>query len=160
MEPWHDFLVAMAGASGVLVGLLFIAMSISLTELFKTPALLTRAAACLELLTGVLMLCCALLIPALGRTALGWIVVLGSGAIWSATSFASVKVLRVTASDYRLQSLLSLTLFQVATVPTIVAGLAMFRIGTDAMYLLAPAFMVSFAVAILDAWVLMIEVRR
>ncbi|MGN6482854.1 MAG: hypothetical protein ACTHMX_00490 [Thermomicrobiales bacterium] len=160
MEPWHEFLVAMAGASGALVGLLFIAMSISLDQLMKAPQLLTRAAACLELLTGVLMFCCALLMPGLDTTSIGWIMLVGGILVWSITSFSSFRVVAASEREYRSRSIVALILFQVATVPTVVAGIVAFRIGTDAMYILAAAFIVSFAVSVLDAWVLMIEVRR
>lgn len=160
MDSWHDFLIAMAGASGALVGLLFIAISISLDLLMKAPQLLTRAAACLELLTGVLMFCCALLMPGLGQTSVGWIILVGGIVIWCVTTFSSYRVVATAEREYRSRSIVALVLFQVATVPTVVAGLAAFRIGNDAMYILASAFIVSFAVAVLDSWVLMIEVRR
>lgn len=160
MDVWHDFLIAMAGASGALVGLLFVAISISLDQLLKAPNLLSRAAGCLELLTGVLMFCCAMLIPDLGTTAMGWIILLGGGGIWLAVTLSSIRGLRLGGPTYRRQSMIAVALFQLATIPQVIAGIAVFRIGDDALYLLAPAFMVAVIVAVLDSWVLMIEVRR
>lgn len=160
MEPWHEFLVALAGASGALVGLIIIAMSISLDQLLKAPNLVTRGAACLELLTGVLLVSCALLMPNLGDKAIGSIILTGGITIWAATTSEAIKSLATGSDTYKSRGFFALALFQVATLPQIVAGIAAFRIGADAMYVLALAFIVTFAAAVLDAWVLMVEVRR
>ncbi|MGC4105798.1 MAG: hypothetical protein QM753_05480 [Thermomicrobiales bacterium] len=160
MESWHEFLVALAGASGALVGLIIVAMSISLDLLMKAPNLISRGAACLELLTGVLLVSCALLMPDLGDQAIGSIILIGGVAIWAVTTASSIRSLVAGGHAYRGRGLFALALFQLATIPQIVAGIAAFRMGADAMYILAIAFIVTFGVAVLDAWVLMIEVRR
>lgn len=160
MEPWHDFLVALAGASGALVGLLFVAMSLSIDQLLKASHLLSRAAACLELLAGVLILSCTLLIPNVDTQAAGWLILLVGIGIWLAVTLSSLHSLREAWTTFRVPAILAVTLFQLATLPQIVAGAGMFVVGDDALYLLAPAFMLAFAVAVFDSWVIMIEVRR
>ena len=37
MDEWHDFFLAQAGASGVLTGLVFVAVSINLQEIVSDP---------------------------------------------------------------------------------------------------------------------------
>ena len=160
MEPWHEFLVALAGASGALVGLVIVAMSISLDQLLNAPNLISRGAGCLVLLTGVLLVSCALLMPDLGDNAIGAIILIGGLSVWATTTSSAVKSLKTSGKSYRGRGWFALLLFQFATIPQIVAGIVAFRLGPDAMYVLAAAFIVTFAVAVLDAWVLMIEVRR
>jgi hypothetical protein len=51
---WSDFLVAEAGASAALTGLIFVAVSINLSKILEYPGVSTRAAETLTLLLGVL----------------------------------------------------------------------------------------------------------
>jgi modulator of FtsH protease len=160
MESWHDFLIALAGASGVLVGLLFVAMSISLDQLLKAPHLISRGAGCLALIAGILMMCCALLVPDLGQTAIAWIILLGAIGLWGVVTATGVRAFEEGKATYRKQGIVAIVFFQLATLPQVAAGIGVFLVGTDALYLLAAGFMIAFIVAVLDSWVLMIEVRR
>lgn len=49
---------------------------------------------------------------------------------------------------------------QVATLPFVVAGIAVLGWGTDGLYWLVPGIVFSFMVALFDAWVLLIEINR
>jgi hypothetical protein len=54
MGDWHDFLLALAGAAGVLTGLVFVGVSINLEKIISQPGfgLSGRAAEALILLSG------------------------------------------------------------------------------------------------------------
>jgi modulator of FtsH protease len=56
MGDWHDFLLALAGAAGVLTGLVFVGVSINLEKIMSQPGfgLSGRAAEALILLVAVL----------------------------------------------------------------------------------------------------------
>lgn len=63
MAEWSDFFVAQAGASTALAGLIFAAISTSLTELLQFRHLVIRAAVALILLVSVLVMSSLLLAP-------------------------------------------------------------------------------------------------
>ena len=63
VDGWSDFYVAQAGASAALAGLLFVAISISLSDMLSFPHLPMRAASALALLTTVLFVSALMLIP-------------------------------------------------------------------------------------------------
>ncbi len=48
MEPWHDFFVAVAGASAALTGLIFVGVSLSLTRMLAIPRLADRASQAID----------------------------------------------------------------------------------------------------------------
>ena len=74
---WTDFLVAAAGASGALVGLVFVALSINLGRILALPGVSGRAAETILLLASALLATLLALIPGLAAAAVG-IVVSGS----------------------------------------------------------------------------------
>ena len=73
MGEWHEFFLAQAGAAGVLVGLVFVGVSINLEKILSDPGsgLTGRAAEALILLVAVLTASALLLVPAQGTTMIG-----------------------------------------------------------------------------------------
>ena len=69
MDEWHDFFLAQAGAAGVLTGLVFVAVSITLQEIVSESGsgLPGCAAEALILLVGVLTASILLLVPGQGK---------------------------------------------------------------------------------------------
>ena len=51
-------------------------------------------------------------------------------------------------------------LSQLASLPYVIAGILALAIGTVGLYLVVPAIIFSFIKAILDAWVLLVEINR
>jgi hypothetical protein len=70
-DAWHDFGVALVGASAALLGLLFVVVSIHLRVVVEDPVLRRRAEIMLGLLATTFAASAALLIPGQGRQALG-----------------------------------------------------------------------------------------
>src|SRR5262245_39825579 len=68
---WHDFGVALVGASAALLGLVFVVVSIHLEPIVADPVLRRRAEIMLGLLATTLAASAALLIPGQSREALG-----------------------------------------------------------------------------------------
>ena len=73
MDEWNEFFLAQAGAAGVLVGLVFVGVSINLEKILSDPAsgLTGRAAEALILLVAVLTASTLLLVPGQGTTLIG-----------------------------------------------------------------------------------------
>ena len=160
MTEWESFFVAQAGASAALAGLIFVSISISLDELLKYPNLVFRAAVALGLLLSVLVVSTLLLAPRTSERAVG-LELLGVGIVaWLVITAMSALGLRRTAAPFRRYSWLSLAMVQVAMIPFVIAGIVTLISGTDGRYWLLPGFIACFLIAVFDAWVLLVEMRR
>ncbi|HVU13687.1 MAG TPA: hypothetical protein VHD90_20545, partial [Phototrophicaceae bacterium] len=62
--------------------------------------------------------------------------------------------------QYRGQFLSNMVLTQLATLPYVIAGAAVLIFGTNGLYFLPVAMLFSFIKAVLDSWVLLIEINR
>jgi modulator of FtsH protease len=160
MTEWHDFFVAEAGASAALAGLIAVGLSISLAELLKYPHLLLRAAGALVLLMAVLVTSTMLLAPGQTMHTIG-IEVLGAGLVfWLITTGVGAAAMRGVDAQYRGGSLVAFVLRQCAIVLFVVAGVVVLSRGEGGLYWLVPAFIAAFVVALVDAWVILVEVHR
>jgi len=158
-EQWHDMFVAMAGAAAALTGLIFVAVSINLERVLKFPALPPRAVETLSILVGLLVLSVFVLIPGQSLTALGAeILVLGValGAV------LLVKRLRLprAAGQPRTWTVTPVVVILAATLPMAAAGISVLVRGGGGLYWLVAALILGFAGAVLNAWILLVEIHR
>ena len=87
--------------------------------------------------------------------------ILATGVVsWAFNTWLEVGNLRKVDKAYRKYWVLNAVLGQAALLPYIAGGIATLAIGIDGIYLLVPAMVFSFLKAIVDAWVLLIEVNR
>ena len=166
MREWTDFLVAAAGASSALVGLLFVGLSINLRKILANRQLPSRAMTATILLTTVLLVSLLGLVPGQsasifgGETfvlgALDWLG--GLSGLWPKWQYVRSKGRRDTAAPYSLA--FRFLLSHLATLPYCVAGILFWLGSATAPYWLVPAFLFSIFTAIYDAWVLLIEINR
>jgi hypothetical protein len=63
-------------------------------------------------------------------------------------------------TDLRRHLVVRMVLGQVATLPFVVAGVAVLSWGVGGLYWLVAAVVLSLVVAVLDAWVLLVEIQR
>src|SRR5918997_5127749 len=139
MGDWHDFFLAQAGAAGVLTGLVFVSVSINLEKILADPqsGLPGRAAEALILLVAVLTASTLQLVPgqstaligvevlAVGLAAWGWIV---------AIQLRRLGYWRTMRPDLRQAFVLRVALGQLATLPLVIAGVAVFTVGLGGLY--------------------------
>lgn len=160
MPGWDDFFTAQVGASAALAGLLFVGISINMPKIVGTPSLPDRALQALTLLVAILLVSSILLVPGQSTVAVGLeTIAIGIGILALALR-AALSSLRGVEAPYRRWHVRETALVATATALYPVAGLVMILVGTEGNYLLVPAYLVSFAVAILDSWVLLIEINR
>ena len=165
MDEWHDFFLATAGASAVLVGLVFVGLSINLEMIMSNPAygLTGRALEAMVLLMAVLIATCLLLVPAQGIVLAGVEVLAVGVADWGAILAIQLRQLRNWHSlEASLRRILVTRVVagQAATLPFVGAGVAILGWGEVGLFLLVSAVILTFIVAVGNAWVLLVEINR
>jgi hypothetical protein len=165
MDEWHDFFLAQAGAAGVLTGLVFVAVSINLQQIVseRGSGLPGRAAEALILLVGVLTASVLLLVPGQGQVMVGAEVLIVGLVSWGCV--VTIQLLRLRSwqamrADLRQAFVLRMALGQIATLPLVVAGIAVLAGGLGGLYWLVAGMLFSILVALFEAWVLLVEIHR
>jgi hypothetical protein len=165
VEEWHDFFLAAAGAAAVLAGLVFVGVSINLDTIMSNPTygLTGRALEALVLLVAVLIATILLLVPD-QRMVLAGAELLAVGVVdWAAVVTIQVLVLRNWRSlepAFRWHFVPRVVLCQLATLPIVAAGIGVMGWELGGLYWLVVGVVLSFLVAVGDAWVLLVEIHR
>lgn len=155
---WHDLFAASAGAAATLGGLLFVAVSLNLEHVLKTPTLPPLAARSLTGLLGLLLMSLLCLAPAQSAASLGAdITVLGVAIMVVVMASALRTHLPVTRWSWTVQTIV---LALVSTVPTVTAGVTLMLGAGGGLHWAVLELVCGFSVAIYAAWVLLIEIRR
>jgi modulator of FtsH protease len=165
MDEWHDFFLAQVGAAGVLTGLVFVGVSINLQQIVSQSGygLPGRAAEALILLVAVLTASVLLLVPGQGTMLIGGEVLVVGLVAWG--SIVVIQLIRLRSwqtmpSELRGPFVLRVALCQIATLPLLVAGIAVLAAGLGGLYWLVAGMVFSILVALFDAWVLLVEINR
>ena len=160
MDGWNDLLVATAGAASVLAGLIFVGLSINLDKLVGMSAVLLRAAAALALLVSTLSIAILLLIPEQSMRTAG-IEVLGvTVAVGGIVLLLSRRSIMRSEEEYRGNAIALSGLRVAALDPLLASSILLIDRHDTGMDLLVPAFLMSFVVAIVEAWVVLVEIAR
>jgi hypothetical protein len=156
---WTNFFFAEVGAAAALVGLLFVAVSINLAKIIALPSLPSRAFEALAVLVMVLLVATFALVPGQSTKVLGVEVLATATAGWAGTLFA----LRRTPHDPsapRSWMISRLIATQLATLPMVIAGASLFAGRGGGLYWTLFGVVASFLAALMDAWILLIEIQR
>jgi modulator of FtsH protease len=158
-EPWGDLYVAMAGAAAALLGLLFVAVSINLEQVLRNAHLPLRAGETLGVLVVLLVTAVLVLVPGQTRTALGvelaatGLVLLGLDG-WLRTRQRRSR----TAPAYTV--VVPVVIVALTGAPLVVAGGTLVAGAGGGLYWTVPALLAGFAGAVVNAWVLLVEILR
>jgi hypothetical protein len=164
MQEWHDFFVAQVGATAALAGLLFVALSVNVTQVLRYPWLPPRAAQSLIVLIGATVESSILLFPLPSTrwaAALAGIVALAVYAVALRLSISSATAHPgESQGDTRQIRILSTTITQIATLPS-VAGAALGSFGYAGYeYWIAAGVMLALLYGLYTSWVLLVEILR
>jgi hypothetical protein len=157
---WSSFFSAQVGASAALTGLLFVAISINLAKIVAFPHLTPRAAKAVVTLTGILLAASLCLVPGQPKKLLASELNLLGVLVWIMITVTQRAHSRGNPYINRRQKWLYAVLAQMSVVPVVVCGVSLLYSRGGGLYWLAAAVFVSFVSALLDAWVLLIEVQR
>jgi uncharacterized membrane protein len=159
MAAWTSFFETSAGASATLVGLLVVAISINLTRILGFAQLPSRAGSALVPLAGVMVVSMLALVPQPVR-AFG-AEVLGAGVVmWALTTFLMIKSFRLTPELKPRWVVSHMPLNQAQTLPIVVAGLLLALGFPSGLYWIVAGIIASLLAALMNTWVLMIEILR
>jgi hypothetical protein len=163
-ETWHDLFIAAAGAAAALSGLIFVAVSINLRDIFAeekkvgSSYLTGRALESLVALLIVLGISLVGLDPSISRAVFAAVLLFcaASSAVspFRATSAYRTSHIKPTAYNLRL----SLSLLLVAAYA--VSGATLLADGGGGLHWLPFAFILAISIAASNAWILLVEVLR
>lgn len=156
---WQNLFVAVAGASAALAGLLFVAVSINLDRILAL-GLPSRAIGAITMLISVLFVAIFGLVPGQPRGVLAAELLAVGLASW--TILAVIKLSRLRGDDGQptYARYLSVVLAQAASLPFVVAGASLIPRAGGGLYWLVPGIVFALLEAVLDAWVLLVEILR
>jgi hypothetical protein len=157
---WDTFFAAQLGASAALAGLLFVGISINMTKILKYPILVNRALQSLILLGTILVVSSFSLVPDQSLIFLGVEILIVGASVWAMVTSLSMRSLRTVEKQYRWSWIGESLLAQVAVLSYVVAGIVTITLGSEGVNLLVPAVVASFVIALMDAWVLLVEINR
>ncbi len=155
---WHDFFVGTIGAAAALTGLLFVAISINLEQILKYPELPGRAAGTLGILVGALVVSGCVLAPGQGRHALG-VEIAAMGAVIAAQALwvSRVRAAPGKRGTWKLQHLATLLL---PGIIMIIGGISLALEAGGGLSWVAASCLLAFVFASINAWVLLVEIKR
>jgi hypothetical protein len=151
--------VAMAGAAAALTGLIFVAVSINLEQVLKFPALPPRAVETLSVLIGLLVLSVFVLIPGQSLTALG-VEMLVLGLVMGTALLVKRIRLPRAAGQPLTWTVTPVGVILAATLPMAAAGISVLVRGGGGLYWLVAALILGFSGAVLNGWILLVEIHR
>lgn len=158
-SEWADLFVATAGASAALAGLVFVAVSINIERILKFKGLPERALEAVLLLLGVLLVSVVGLIPGQSETALG-AELLGIG-LFLAAAIGRLPISYTGDEDeprgYR-PGRWSVRVAGIA--PFLVAGVSVLIGSGGGLYWVVAGVVFAIAGAVVNAWVLLVEILR
>ena len=155
IESWHDFFVALAGATAALTGLLFVAVSINLDRILALEGLPERALESLVLLLTTLIVSLLSLVPDQSAVALGIELIVLGGALG-----AFIANLRHGAVAMHAPRVVRVALPIVCTLPLIVGGALLVTEAADGLLWVVGAAVAAILTSVSNAWVLLVEILR
>jgi hypothetical protein len=157
---WQTFFSAEVGASAALTGLVMVAASVNLSRIMAHELLPGRAAETVIALGGALVLSSLLLLP--GQPTIGQGIECGLiGLLSLAAPFTfQLHAHRSSFPNSEARPIVRAVLSSLVGVPLLVAGGFLFEGVPAGFYWAAAGLILSLAVGIVGAWVLLVEINR
>jgi len=160
MSAWAGFFQTQAGASASLLGLVFVGLSISFTRIIASRYLPNRALEAFLALGVNLMVATLGLVPTQSERAFAVEVMVLAAALWVSVSLLHRHTHRNVEDAVRRRAYIATSLGQLNGLAWTIGALALLIAGPSGTGFLVPAFLLSYALAMLNAWVLLVEINR
>lgn len=156
MAGWSEFLVATAGASAALAGLIIVAMSVNIDTIVGIPTMPSRAAATVALLVLVVVAALAGLVPGIADRAFGVLLLAGGLACGALAVRSGAQIVRARAET----AILKASVTVVPCIPFVVGGGLLLAGLDDGVLWFAAGVLLVIVASVLNSWVLLVELRR
>jgi len=160
MEQWANYFIATASAAAALTGLIFVSVSLNLKQILAGRQLPGRALGSLILLGNILISSSFCLIPHQSLFLLGCELLGMSVTVWFVNFRMDIAMYRMVEKLYKRLYLQNTIFTQLAVLPYIVGGIFLLNGSDIGFYFIIPGITFSFIKALLDSWVLLIEINR
>ena len=160
MEHWANYFITTAGGAAALAGLIFVSVSLNLKKILSLKHLPGRALGSLILLTNILISGSFCLVPGQGLFWLGCEILAVSITIWAVNTRMDINMYRNAENQYQPHYLQNLVFTQVAVLPYIAGSIFLVNNSSTGFYCLIPGITFSFVKALIDSWVLLVEINR
>ncbi|MGX5680155.1 hypothetical protein [Schumannella luteola] len=156
LADWSDLFVAAAGASAALAGLIIVAMSVNIEVIVRYPTLPSRAGSTIAVLVLSTIASLLGLIPELPSQYLGAAIILFSLVCLVFAIGSTVGLVRTSP----LSGILKGAVLIVPVLGFVIGGAILVAGVLAGLYVVVAGMLLGFVGTVLNAWVLLVEVRR
>jgi modulator of FtsH protease len=160
VAEWSDLFVATAGAAAALAGLLVVAISINVERILALPGIPERALEALIILLSVVVVSVLGLAPEVARETLGWLLLAEGVVVLLVVSALEIRYARPTAGRSPAVVAGSLAFSAAATLPFVVGAISIIAGSGGGLYWTLGGIVGGIVGAVLNAWVLLVEILR
>jgi len=157
---WGELAAAIVVAAVSFAGLVFVAMSINLDQIISLGGIADLALQGVIVLSAVAISAMVLLVPGQSTALLGLELLILGAALLSATWFLSSRSYQATAPAFRTKRVQTALFTSVPGLLVAVGGLSLLLGFGGGLYWLVPGWIAGVLVGIVNAWVLLVEVKR
>lgn len=157
---WAGFFSAQIGASAALAGLIFVAVSINLSRIVAVPHLVARSAKAVFTLTGVLLVSTLCVVPSQPVRTLGAELAVVGTVVWVATTWSGRRAGHGNPYVSRRLRVFYVVMAQCSGLPAVVCAGSLMMLRGGGFYWLVAGVLFSYISAMVDAWVLLVEIQR
>jgi hypothetical protein len=157
---WTEFAAAMVAASSALAGLIFVALSINLDRILSLPGISDVALEGLIALTVVLIASIVVLAPGIPAGSLSAGLVLIGIVELVVVAWLLRRTLVLAEAQFRMKRIQMALVSGLPGVLFAVGGISLAAGNAWGLYWLVPASIAGIVAGVVNAWVLLIEIKR
>ena len=157
LAAWTDFANTVAGGAAALAGLLFVGLSLNLSEVLQYQGVPSRAAATLGLTVAILLTAIFVATPGQSRHALA-IEMAVLGLVTAAMVAEAMRHQRSSPDRGRVRT--SMLMLMLPALLLVVAAVSLWCQRGGGLYWVTAAVTTGFVAATANAWVLVVELKR